>query len=175
MITVKVVGTTPDKFIKIVDEAILNIQTGIDSVSNEARFKMVNIIEQHKKREGSSGRLENSIQVDKISDTHYGIGNMDFMDKEEQAPHWHIINYGGMVSSQARLVGGYFGSNEAPNKNLKGTGVGGQSFTQAYGTFMMHVDSPIAAVNYIEKTKDWLKNVMGDKFQGWTRSYATLR
>ena len=172
MITVKVVGTTPDMFIKIVDEAILNINSGMDSVANEARFKMVNIIEQNKKREGSSGRLENSIQVDRLSDNHYGVGNTDFMSQPEVAPHWHIINYGGMVSEKARRVPGFFGNDSPPNPAMRGTGGGTEAFTYAPYSYMMHVKSPIAGINYIEKTKDWLMSVMGDKFRGWTKRYS---
>lgn len=172
MITVKITGTTPEMFIKIVDEAILNVNNGMDSIANESRFKMVSIIEQNKKRKGSSGRLENSIQVDKLSDNHYGVGDTDFMDQDNQAPHWHLINYGGMVSDRARLVPGFFGNDSPPDPAMRGTGGGTEAFTYAPYSYMMHVKSPIAAMNYIEKTKDWLKSVMGDKFQGWTRRYS---
>lgn len=173
MIEVKITGCTPDKLIKIVEQTTLNIQTGLEDLANETRYKMVSIIEQNKHREGSPGKLETAIQVEQIGEGSYGIGNIDFMSQPNVAPHWYLLNYGGMVSPSAQRVPGYFGDNGAPNASMAGTGIGSESFTYAPYSYLMIVKNPIAPVNYIEKTKDWLKNIAGEKFQGWTKSFRT--
>ena len=98
-------------------------------------------------------------------------------------PYWMLLNNGGMVGLKARRVPGYFDSAiRVPLAGLAGTGVGKEqyiysprgslafSFTgvdKSEGKYLLIVKNPIGAVNYIEKTKDWLKTVMGGKFSAW--------
>ena len=188
MIYVTTVGTKPDQFIEITQSVYLACKKGLEETAHETRKKMVDIVglgyQGKGKRAGSDGRLENAIQVDKVMEDSFGVGNISAMN--QAVPYWGLINSGGMVALKARRVPGYFDSAiRIPLAGLAGTGVGKEqyiysprgalafSFTgvdKSEGKYLMIVNNPIGAVNYIEKTKDWLKNVMIIKFNSWTKS-----
>lgn len=169
MIEVTIIGTTPKQLAEIINITHTNTQQGIAETSEEVRKHMIDIIalgyQGKGKRAGSHGKLESTIKSEKITDDDYGVGNIMEMNKE--TPYWMLLNNGGMVSPGARKVPGYFDNDIAPDKSFAVTGVGKQEFNYAWFTNMMIVKNPIGPVNYIEKTKDWLKTVMGGKFSAW--------
>lgn len=185
MISVTVIGTTPRQLAELIEIAHINTQKGLEDTALETRTHMIDIIglgyQGRGKRAGSHGELENAIQAHKLSDDDYGVG--DILTMNQTVPYWMLLNNGGMVALKARRVPGYFDSSiRMPIAGLAGTGVGKEeyvysprgalafSFTgvgKSSGKYLMIVKNPIGAVNYIEKTKDWLKTVMGGKFSAW--------
>jgi len=170
------VGGGVDEWIQDIQFKFINIMEGTALLSDETRDNMRMTIQTNKHREGSANRLEKSINSYKESDTAYGVGLITEMDT--YAPYWKLINWGGFVSERARRVPGYFGNNEAPAFGYKGTGIGWQHFqytpneasADRGGTFLMKVDNPIMAMNYIEKTIMWLDTVWKVHFYNWTRT-----
>lgn len=169
MIEVTIIGTTPKQLAEMIEITNINIKTGLEDIANEVRKNMIDIIglgyQGKGKRDGSHGKLESTIQVEKLSDDEFGVGNI--MKLNQETPYWMLLNNGGMVSPGARRVPGYFGNDNPPDASFTGTGVGKEEFFYAWFTHMMIVKNPIGAVNYIEKTKDWLKMSMNGKFRAW--------
>ena len=169
MIQITVIGTTPKQLAEMIEIKSENVKMGLVETATEARKMMADIIglgyQGKGKRDGSHGKLEGAIKVEKLADDEVGVGNILEMNKD--VPYWMLLNNGGMVSPGARKVAGYFGNDNAPNSSFTGTGVGKEQFFNAWFTHMMIVKNPIGAVNYIEKTKDWLKTVMGARFSAW--------
>jgi hypothetical protein len=169
------VGGGVEQWAQDIQFKFIKVMEGTAILSDETRDYMRNTIQMNKRREGSANRLERSINSYKESNTAYGVGLITEMDT--YAPYWKLINWGGFVSEKARRVPGYFGNNEPPSFGYKGTGIGWQSFTYTPneasadrgGTFFMKVDSPIMAMNYIEKTTMWLSIVWKVHFYNWTR------
>jgi len=188
MITVTVTGTKPEQMIEIVEGVIENCKKGISEVAQDSRNTMVGYVQAgymgRGKRDGSKGDLENSIQAEQIDNDSWGVGNIKNLNHD--APYWGLLNAGGMVAIKARRVPGYFGDGRPPMAGYAGTGVGKEQFTYTprgqkdyagpgvFGgkQFLMVVQNPIGAVNYIEKTKDWLSTVMKVQFAQWTKSQS---
>jgi len=191
MITVTVQGTTPAKLKMIVEGVVERCTRGTADVAHETRNEMVGYIKAgymgRGRRDGSSGNLEAMMQVENPTHNTYGIGNI--MNLNVVTPYWALLNAGGMVAIKARRVPGYFGENRPPMSAFAGTGVGKEQFTYTprgqkdfsgpglYGgrQFLMVVNNPIGAVNYIEKTMFWLSVVMKVKFGQWTRTQGYAR
>lgn len=185
MISVTVIGTTPKQLAELINITHINTQQGLSDTALETRKHMVDIValgyQGRGKRAGSQGDLEYAIQAEKLTDDDYGVGNISTLNRV--TPYWMLLNNGGMVALKARRVPGYFDSAlRAPIGGFAGTGVGKEeyiysprgalafSFTgvdKSEGKYLMIVTNPIGAVNYIEKTKEWLKTVMGGKFSAW--------
>lgn len=165
--TVRQQGTTPLQFEKEITMKFISVTRGLHTLAIQTAKHMSGIISTTKRREGSQSRLENSITVEPLGKVGFGIGNIMLMDR--LAPYWYLINYGGFSAPALRgmKVPGYFGSNEPPMSGYKGTGIGWQKFTYARNTFMMKPESPIMAMNYIEKTKHYLQSVIRVKFNMW--------
>ena len=176
MIEITIIGTTPKKLAELITMKSITTREGVAATAEETRKMMVDIIglgyQGKGKRDGSHGKLESNIQVEMVTQDDYGVGNISKMSAE--APYWMLLNNGGMVSPGARKVPGYFGNDNAPSSSFAGTGVGKDQFMYSWFTHMMMVKNPIGAVNYIEKTKDWLKTVMGAKFSAWVNK-TTIR
>ncbi len=160
-------GTTPLQFEKEIKMQFINVNKGMGILALSTADHMRRIISTSKRRSGSQNRLENSITVEPIGKNGFGIGNIMFMDR--LAPYWFLINYGGFSAPALRgmTVPGFFGAGDPPMSGYKGTGVGHQKFTYARNTFMMKPESPIMAMNYIEKTKHYLSSVIRVHFSGW--------
>jgi len=176
VITVTTIGTSPQQLIDITQSVYLKTKKGLEETAHETRKHMVEIVEKgfqgKGKRDGSTGVLEDAILVERLDEDSFGVGNIASMNVV--APYWGLLNSGGMVSPKARIVPGYFGNGSPPDLAMKGTGVGKERFNYSPfvyggGSFIMKVNSPIGAVNYIEKTQDWLRTMMTLKFYSWTR------
>jgi hypothetical protein len=112
-------------------------------------------IQSHLKRTGNTGKLAHSIESDVLQNVfcqilEIGIGNIALMD--EQAPGWHLLNYGGMtVAAQTGMgVPGSF-NGERPDSDKAG---GSDRFGP--GKFMMFPKEPIYPMNYIENADAFL-------------------
>ena len=99
-------------------------------------------------RDGSTGNLEDSFTVVKITDG-YGVGDIDFLNKN--AKYWYWMNYGVAQSGRTtppRSRGQFNSGNPAPQ-----TGGGNSRWNQsAGGQFLINPTKPIDAKNYIQKT-----------------------
>ena len=172
MISVKVhiTGTKPQDFIKEINLKFISVSKGLYALAVAGRDRMRNIIVTSKRREGSQGLLEKAIDVERVGDYFIGLGNTVLLDNK--VPYWYLINYGGFSAPAQRgmLVPGYFGNHESPAPGYKGTGIGWQKFTYAPNTFMMKPESPIMAMNYREKTINWLNTIIGIEFDKWTKT-----
>jgi len=181
-VTVTIVGPQPQDILNIVTQVHSRVGKGIADIAKESREYMVNIIRQNKKRAGSAGLLEETIKVEEgkstgiFGDKVVGVGNI--AELNQYTPYWALLNYGGMVPMRAQVVPGYFNGNLPPLGGLAGTGIGteqffhvpkGSSSTLTGKSYLMIVDSPIKAVNYIEKTKAHLSTIMGSKFTEMTK------
>ncbi len=160
-----------------IDNALMKL--GLD-----ARDYMRQKITSTNKREGSTGRLEKSIE------TYWGAGWVGvgyIPDMDVSSPHWYLINYGGM--SRPALLGmkvpGYFGNNQPPLSQYAGTGLGRDAFhyrpnessSDSQGRFFMIPKYPIAPCNYIETTCNWVNQVIKEKYihkTGWTGKVQPL-
>lgn len=184
MIYVTITGTLPKNMLQMMRNVYLRCKKGMEDTAYDARHYMVSIIEHAKKRDGSTGRLENAILVEKIDSYSYGVGNIPFMSQPDVAPYWGLLNAGGMVPPKARKVGGYFGENRPPLSQYAGTGGGTEHWTymprdqKSYSggglfggrKFLMIVENPIAPMNYIEQTTNWLRNIMSLRISSWTKT-----
>ncbi len=179
-VTVTVTGTTPEQFEKIVKTQFITIVNGIEKLGIDTRNYMRNTIKVSKHRKGGNDNLEKNIESIRISsglgtgiiDHSVGVGYIPLLN--EKAPYWRLINYGGMIGMNERWVRGFFGNGLPPDPSLRGTGVGTDYFYTVpkganYNSYVMKVSSPIAPMNYIEKTKSWLQSVIRVHFSGWTR------
>lgn len=164
-------GVTPDEFKHILNNSFKQIKRGLKLLGEETKNHMQQVIKTSKRRVGSQERLENSITVTPLGSGGVGIGNIVTMD--QLAPYWYLINYGGFTVAAKRglIVPGSFGSNSAPDKAYKGTGIGYERWNyQKGGPFFMLPQSPIMAMNYIEKTSAWVNTVIKPLFMKWTQT-----
>ncbi len=179
-ITIRKVGTSPNEFIQEIAFKFITVQEGLKVLGEDTRNQMITHIQSNKKRAGSEGNLEKHILVHTEVQTKkrsvVGVGLISLLNA--YAPYWNILNYGGLsgVAQQGKLVPGYFGSFNAPNPALKGTGVGREhwEYTPGNAMFFMKPESPIAAVNYIEKTIAYITTVWKVQFYNWTKQTKVL-
>ena len=119
---------------------------------------MQNYISIRRRRRGSNGKLENSIEFEVIStapaNIGWGIGNINVLN--QKARYWYVVNYGKMVGGQpyipnkGNFVPGSFEGNR-PESSLKG---GVQKFNFNDGSnFGMNPKSIIRPLNYISATR----------------------
>lgn len=159
-------GPTPQEFAQDINFKFISIKDGLSTLARGAVSHMHSTIKGSKKRSGSNNKLENAIKVEVVIDDEnerkLGIGNIDWLNRF--SPFWYFLNYGisqkGMtIPGRGKKVGGFFGSSDAPDSNLAGTGVGTDGFTHQRNTYIMQAKNPITPVLYIEKTVNWLKSV----------------
>lgn len=164
-IRIKQVGISFDQAIGNLNNISAAILTELPETVKQGTKYMRSVIRTQKHRAGSSGNLEKSIKSHATIGSEsvaIGIGLISLLDSK--APYWYLINYGGMVSPEARRVPGVFNNADPPSAGLGGTGVGTEEFTykpqsERSGSdtfFLMNVGSPIAPMNYIQKTAQWL-------------------
>jgi hypothetical protein len=186
MLQVTLIGTTPAQLAEIIHMVHMNTVQGMSETALETRKYMTDIIAAGAggkgKRDGSHGHLESLIQAEKVDEETFGVGNIERLNQETGgALYWMLLNNGGMVGAKARRVPGYFDSSvRRPTAGLRNAKEGfvyaprgtlSFSFTgvdTGQGKYLMLVDKAIDPVNYIEKTKNWLKTVMGGKFSEWS-------
>ena len=149
--------------IKITTKGYEQIQKDLDNIEINSKTDMIKIgdatadimrghIKSSIKREGNTGKLENSIKSHIFilgKRIVVGIGKVI-----ELPIYWAVQNFG---SSHllAKMIPGYFGSGERPQ-----AGAGGQKFTYKKRTFLMQVGKPIEAKNYIERTWATMKSII---------------
>ena len=132
-------------------EEIELIKKEVDELGEKTRDKMKEIIQQSKKRNqaGEPTKLEDAITVEHFENG-WGVGNIDKLNKE--APHWHWINFGKAQSGRTIPPG----TDEFPR--LKGyfdpETMG--RFKKGSPWYPIFPKKPIAPMNYIERTANWL-------------------
>ena len=163
-------GMTPEALEKLIQFQFISVKDGLQLLGKETRDVMRNIIKTTKHRPaGSRDRLENAIEF-YVEDTGtqfvVGVGSKEFLSRT--APYWYIVNYGGMGSEAANgltLMGNFEGT--PPLSQYRGTGVGRQSFfPTSQGGNPMSPKSPIWAMNYIEKTANYVTSIFRVHFSG---------
>src|SRR3989304_113342 len=135
-------------------------QEKVFELGNEMLAYIQQFITSKTHRDGSTGNLVRSIKLYPqagagTAEVGWGIGLMSEMDT--LAPYWYLINFGGYttIAKEGRGVAGFFGSNNAPDSTLAGSGVGTERFNQssADGRFYMKPHSLIIPMNYIESSR----------------------
>lgn len=159
-------GADPVKVTKNLITQFISMDNAMVKLGDETRDYMRNVISTTKHRKlGSRDNLENHINVyTEDGGRVVGIGSRAELD--HFAPYWFIVNYGGMTTLAAR-GGGLYGSFDGVNPPLAqfaGTGVGHGSFFEGTPAadgkiYKMSPRNPIWAMNYIEKTVNWLSTV----------------
>ena len=160
-----------EDIIKDIQMQFLTISEGLLKLGEETKTHMQTVIQTSKKRAGSKSKLENAIQVyhEKLPNRiDVGIGKISEMSSS--VPYWYVVNYGGYSGAalSGKKVPGSFGGNP-PDGAYKGTGVGYEKYDYSKGgPYFMKVESPMMAMNYIEKTVAWLNTVTRVHFANWT-------
>lgn len=166
------IGTPPLVFHKNILLKFITMKNGLKNLGQATRDRMRQTIETEKHRKaGSKGTLEKAINyyVDDLPNN-YTVGIGLVSELNVKAPYWYIVNYGGWALPPGTEIWGHFGEYGVPDPAKAGTGVGRESFT--IGTFPLYkmtVRHPIWAMNYIEKTANWLATVVKIHFYGWTK------
>ncbi len=167
-------GTPPLTFLKKVETLFLETNRAAIDIGNETKDKMRSIIKSNiRRKSGSTGNLEKSINVAVergLGEFIVGVGIIQEMDIN--APYWYLINFGGLSTAAKQnrvLYGNWEGGDSDPA--LRGTGVGTQSFFPGrQPSFPMTPRSPIAAMNYIEKTVNWANTIWRVHYSGrWNK------
>lgn len=178
-IRIRTVGPKPQDILKQLTLQFISVSDGIKTLGVLSQERMVRNLKFSKTRpEGSRNNLEQSIKVYYEGDTVTGfskVGVGKIADLDVLAPYWLLINNGGFseVARQRKTIFGYFGSGNAPDASLRGTGIGHESFFTnvfgAKGNFAMSPRSPIAPHNYIEKTFAYINSITRVHFSGWLK------
>lgn len=173
-------GVLPEKFQQNIEFQFISVRDGLKVIADETQKHMQNVIKQKTYRDGSTGNLSNSIQVEPIDGTTvfgYGVGNVSYMGRV--APYWYLMNYGGFSTIAARGLSlyGYYGAGDKPDASLRGTRTspGGQAFTVQPGGFRMTPTAPVAPKNYIEDTANWASTAFRVHFSGVTGKISLFR
>lgn len=124
--------------------------------------KMKEVIATNKVRPqaGEPTDLENGIDVEIFPNNEgWGVGNIDKLNADENTKGWRATNYGSSHTVGLQLPKGVFDPGEpAPNGAFfrKGRFKKGEEYNdESYAPIMK---KPIPAMNYIEKTVNWLQN-----------------
>ena len=158
-----------------IDFQFITIENGLVALGEETKTHMQTIIQTSKKRSGSKNELENSIRVHKQKITanriDVGVGK-----KSELPKYWAVINYGGYSGAalSGKKVPGSFGGSP-PNPSYKGTGIGHEKYDYARGgPYFMKVESPIMAMNYIDKTIVWANTISRVHYSNWNNKIKVI-
>ena len=153
--------------IRITGKGYEKIQKDLDNIEIKSKASMVKLgdatvdtmrghIKSSIKREGSTGKLENSIRTHIFS---LGKRMVVGIGKVIELPiYWAVQNFG---SSHllGKMIPGYFGDGERPQ-----AGAGGQRFTYKRKSFLMTPKKPIPAMNFVERTWATMKTIIPTLF-----------
>ena len=145
------------EFISDLNDKIVYFKYESKKLGNDTADFMKKTINENKVRpqDGAPTKLENSIDVTHNADGSWGVGEIDKMN--EEAPHWRAVNFGSnhMVG---KAMPPYFNPDKTEPSSekfregrvdyngKKGTGGG------------VTVTKPIPAMNYVEKTIEFVKS-----------------
>lgn len=152
VMTVRIVtkGKSPLAWIQDVDKRIhFEMQSKLVDSAKATAELMKKIIKSSIKRDGSTGKLENSINVELLNTeagVHIGIGRITNLP-----PYWQVIDEGGYIPP-ANL--GYFGNTEAPQ-----AGKSGEKWTHTGDRtdFLMIPKKLIEPIRYVEISETELR------------------
>jgi len=184
-------GTSPAAFMKDVKFKFGSICNGMEKMANEARDMMREKIVSRKKRETriqdginqAKMKLEDAILSyvegprDGSQPFTVGVGLIPYL--QANAPHYRLINYGGMVAPGAQRVMGRF-SDGRPRPGKRGTQGGSAAFYWNKGAaqpgeqYYMEVKSPIAPFRYYDETVQWWHSISEVRMNRWTRPSSTV-
>lgn len=145
-----------EDIIKDVQALTEEIKTQLRDVGTETQKKMVAFITDNKKRpqNGEPTSLEDHITVTYFtSEDGWGVGDIDELN--QFAEYWAAVNWGSSHMVGKRVPTGSFSPVEPQpeiaffRQDRWVAGAGNHSFI---------VGNPIPAINYIEKTVDWLNS-----------------
>ena len=121
----------------------------LSEISNRTATVMQGKIKESISRAESTGNLENSIYAVKVSDGHYGVGDIGFMNVV--VPYWNHVDKGSIVVGASHShkvpVGGFNPGFTAPR-----LGGAGQRWFVAQDGWTFTPKKPIAPLNYVAKT-----------------------
>jgi len=156
----RVLGTP----IKTIQTKLKNLEPNLKKEINTIGINAVNFMKTyiggHKKRSqsGEPTRLENSIGIE-FHRFGWGIGNIEKMN--QQAPHWHWINFG--VAQSGRKI---------PPSTLEFPGLKGHfepsqngRFKKGSPKFPIYPKKAISAMNYIDNTRAYINSQISRLFK----------
>jgi len=144
VIQIKITGKGYEQIQKELSNIELKSKADLIKLGDTTVSTMQGHIKSSIKREGSTGKLENSIRSHIFS---LGKRMVVGIGKVVELPiYWAAINFG---SSHllGKMIPGYFGDMERPQ-----AGASGQKFTYKKKTHLMVPKKSIPAMNYIERT-----------------------
>jgi len=127
-----------------------NIKLQLKNLGDKTPGKMKTTIQSNKKRPqaGEPTNLENNIDVEHFSNG-WGVGNVAKLNKN--AKHWAATNYGSNHLVGKTIHGQFEPGNPKPSSNDSRTG------RLKKGWYSVHIKNPIPAMNYIEKTVNFVR------------------
>ena len=145
-----------DKLIKAIEVKEENLREEVISLGKQARDVMRSNIGQSVRRHPSTGKLGNSIDTEVIQQPSLRVG----VGRITNLPiYWHVVNFGAKVTGEAffpgggKRVAGDFGGSRPESTST------GSLRMNHPGNFLVQAKKPIAPMNYIEKTANWLTGI----------------
>ena len=124
----------------------------VTTIALETVSTMRNFIRLSIERAGSTGNLEKSILAEPLLGDGYGVGNVNYLNK--QVPYWAWINYG-VAGTGRRIPPPVFGHFE-PESNGR--------LTRTDPFFKIEPNKPISPHNYIANTVLQIPSIVQNVF-----------
>lgn len=139
------------QFIKRISERQL------EAIARETEEVIKQKIRERINRVGSEGNLENSFTTVPLSYAGWGVGDIDFLNK--QAPYWYWQNFGVAQSGRTtppRSRGQFSPGIPEPTQGQSG----GRWYQSNTGGFLINPTKPITAKNYIDATLNEVNQII---------------
>lgn len=130
-----------------------DLKRQIRGLGEETAQTMKETIKNNKERPqaGEPTTLENNIEVEFFSDgVSWGVGEIDRLNSN--AEYWRAVNYGSKHLVGKMLPFGFF----SPGQGKPSSKSSREGRWQKGGSHSAIIKKPIPAMNYIQKTVDWL-------------------
>lgn len=156
IIRVKRKGKSSKELLGMIKTKKIKSEQYFINLGHKTHSIMQGIIDKNTKRQGSTGALKNSISFS-VSRQHMGL-KWEIGEKDKLKKYWAIINYGGIPGGGKYRP--YMFTDGAADPSQRGTGVG-KSRATGIGKISNiggKEPSPIAPMNFVAKTVNWLTN-----------------
>ena len=148
---VTITSDTKNAFTKNQASIIRNLsERHLEVISSESARTMREKISEGLVRPDSTGNTANTIQAERVSLGHWGVGNISKLDSE--APGWAVLNYGsthmlGRPMPQGR--GDFQPGEQVPSRDSFRSG---RWISSGTGKYWPKVTREVIGIDYIEKT-----------------------
>jgi|WetSurSiteA1Bulk_404760.scaffolds.fasta_scaffold01837_2 hypothetical protein len=160
-VTITRYGMSPEQLEQEIELQFISIKNGIQALALETQKQMQQNIVNNIHRPDSTGNLVRAITVEYFENG-AGIGNIEYL--KQFAPYWAALNYGSSHLVGKWLPSGIFRPGTAiPTMTAfrEGRWRVGEGSDGSLGEefYTARIKNPIIAINYIEKTANWLSTV----------------